>query len=149
MDESDGGGRISSKANKVNITACSGLNYVGELGRRAVIKVCDETREDVTELISIGGFGKAYMYNDTTVLKHGVKPIKKHKTIAVDGCTLNCATEMLKFMGVPPVESIQVIGIVKGETSRRVSNITEEEVDLVREKIEAAVDRLLEEATSG
>ncbi|MHC1573924.1 MAG: putative zinc-binding protein [Candidatus Syntropharchaeales archaeon] len=145
-----GGFVITSKEkkNKVNVTACGGLNYVGVLGRRAVIEVCEGSREDETELTSLGGFGKAFMYNDTTVLKHGVKPLKKYPVVAVDGCTLNCATETLKFMGVEPAASVQVISIIKGETSRRVSNITQEEIDMVREKIEEAVDRLLEETPS-
>jgi len=85
-----------------------------------------------------GGF--VITSNDTTVLKHGVKPLKKYPVVAVDGCTLNCATETLKFMGVEPAASVQVISIIKGETSRRVSNITQEEIDMVREKIEEAVD---------
>jgi len=135
---------IGSKK-KVNITACGGLNYVGVLGRRAAIEVGEGSRENVAEIVSLGGFGKAFMYNDTPILKDGLKPIKKHKTIAVDGCTYGCATEMLKFMGVKPAASVQVISIIEGDTSRRISNITREQIEKVKAKIEEEVDRLLEE----
>jgi len=130
---------------KVNVTACGGFNFVGVLGRRAVIEVCEDTRKDVAQIVSIGGFAKALICNDTSIVKYGLKPIKKYKTIAVNGCTLNCATDILTYMGVKPAESLQVMDIISGETSVKISNIRQEDVEKVRKKIEEAVDRLIAE----
>ncbi|MHC1636063.1 MAG: putative zinc-binding protein [Candidatus Methanospirareceae archaeon] len=130
---------------KVNITACGGLNFGGTLGRRAVVEVCEKTRKDVTQLVSIGGFARALLYNDTSIVEQGLKPFKKYKTIAVNGCTLNCATDILRYLGVKPAESVQVMDIVGG-TRKRISNITEGDVEKVRVKIEEAVDRILAES---
>ncbi|MEM2991400.1 MAG: putative zinc-binding protein [Halobacteria archaeon] len=106
---------------EVIIFPCSGAANVGQIANRAAVELAKQ------------GFGNMFC---TAAIGAGIKAIIESarasgKMLAIDGCRIACASEILKKAGFNPLEIVVTnLGIKKNFDL----NLNEEEVKLVIEK---------------
>ncbi len=106
---------------EVIIFPCSGAANVGQIANRAAVELAKQ------------GFGNLFC---TAAIGAGIKAIIESakasgKILAIDGCRIACASEILKKAGFNPLEIVVTnLGIKKNFDL----NLNEKEVELVVEK---------------
>lgn len=106
---------------EVIIFPCSGASNVGQIANNAAVKLA---KQGIGNMFCTAGIGA------------GIKAIIESarasgKILAIDGCRIACASEILKKAGFNPMEIVVTnLGIKKNYDL----NLNEEEVELVVEK---------------
>jgi len=107
--------------NRTIIFACSGASDVGEIADRAARRLAREGTGKMHCLTAVGAGVESFM----KWYRQSADPI-----LAIDGCSLNCATNCLKQAGLSVARSanLESLGFKKGETpvtEERIANVAD------------------------
>lgn len=124
--------------NEIVLCACSGMNPRGQVARAAVYDLAEENPEyKVCCIVATGGGKQKY-----------VDLAQTHKIIAVNGCTQNCTTTLLKQKEATTDKVLVVPEILEKEgltpeCTIRMNENDEKCVKIIKEEIQKAKDEII------
>lgn len=113
------------------LVPCSCSAITGEIGRRACIEICERLHPGEAKMISLAFYAQALITGDRLILGSSVDQLKEEGVICVNGCSMECATKVVKALGVQPQCSIKLLDELPGiRITGRLLDIKPEDVDI-------------------
>lgn len=127
---------------RVIIIPCSGIGKAfGSVGREAAYVVTEELRSGCTETVCLS----LLTLGDEDTRRH----VRKHPTIAIDGCPTACARVNVEQAGTSPAAAFRVFDVFRRHKELRVRSVSdigpagEEMAHILAGDVAAKVDELL------
>ncbi len=80
-------------------------------------------------MISLAFYAQALITGDRLILGSSVEELKASEVICVNGCNMECATKVIKALGIQPKHSIKLMEEVAGiKMKGKLSDVEPEDV---------------------